>query len=990
MKRKALILFAAAICAVVVLAMPMTTVFAAKVNNVVWSGAMNYNDANNAVYAKGGSAPTSVYYTREKWYARINDMTSTWGVYSGQTVIVGDEIYITGAKKDDATGKYVPVLKKINKNTGAEVTSLEGVGSCNTSTSIYYDYLTMDADDGLLFVTGTNKIEVIDVLNFTKLAEYACTDLGLARNAFGSYHPTQYKAGYLICNGLSLKINAAPADGEKYLTAVNTLTFGTTTETADDKTTTYKKNFAWSSGAFVGDLFYVTCTDTASASATYGHVLLLAVDYKTGEVKHVFDAGKASDYASDSTTNKKINAYNTTGQTVYDAASGYLYWSNRFCKYLFGVHVESDGSFSAEMKTALLSRNTGTVCAPVIYNGRLYIAGQGEGWGQGGDICVVDVNAKSANFMKEIYATQTGVYKVQSNPILQYDDSTKTAYVYVQSYVAPGYIFVLTDTPSTTSANMALLATPSKGQAVALDAGVVSGGAYAYEQIAIDADGRIYAYNEEGYLFCFEKAEITVPQITTDLSSARVKYALGSTAEPLKIEATLGGHDGVLSYKWQSSTDGENWSDIDGATTSSYVPSTQSESTVYYRCVVINTVGGKSVEVASSAAWIYTKVFSSETDISVVSSTSNNISSNAAKITANGDFFVVCNVEKPRVWFAPVYAEATIEQGEVVYGTGEPSWATPTSANNYDGTAYCYRAYWSTTPDLVLYRIKVIAEDGTTAYKYVLVCNDESLATVKFACNIDASDIALELNETADVEYTFDTVGGAVDETVARVSFVSSDETVATVDDDGKVTAVGTGVAYITVTRGYATATVTVSVAISLIDISLPQSAEVELGETYQLTVTFNPENTTDDKTVVWSSLDSTVATVDENGKVTAVGKGNVVVKAQAGDFVATCLITVTTSKMDAFDAAVKSLDDTDKQKEYESIVSALKAYDAMTEAEKVLSADDYAALTARVEQYNAWVDKANGEQSSVLAVLGGVVSGLLMLAAAAVVINKR
>lgn len=507
MKKRFLILLAIVFCALATVVFPSTVVFAANVGEVVWSGAMNYNDDNNAVFALGEKAPVSFFNTQEKWNCRVNSATYAGGFYAGQTVIIGNEIYITGAEKDAETGESVAVLEKIDIGTGLKKGSLANVGSGNTVTSIYYDYLAVDGEDGWLFVVGMDKIEVVNIATFTEVAEYTCSDLGLAKNAFGNYHPAQYKDGYLICNGYSLKINGEAKEGEPCLTAVNTVTFGTVTETVDGKTTVYKKNYSWSSGAFIGDLFYVTCTDTVGESPTYGHVLLLAVDFKTGEVKHSFDAGMASEYASDPTTDKSIGAYNATGQVAYDSQSGYLYWSNRYCKYLFGVQVEKDGSFAAEKETASLSRNTGTVCAPVICNGRLYIAGQGESCGQGGDICVVDVNPDSANFMKEIYATETGIFKIQSNPILQFDSASETAYVYVQSYVSPGYLFVLADTPATKKADLSLLAVPSKGEVVSLDAGGGSVGACAYEQIAIDDEGRLYVYNEEGYLFCFEKTE---------------------------------------------------------------------------------------------------------------------------------------------------------------------------------------------------------------------------------------------------------------------------------------------------------------------------------------------------------------------------------------------------------------------------------------------------------------------------------------------------
>lgn len=64
-------------------------------------------------------------------------------------------------------------------------------------------------------------------------------------------------------------------------------------------------------------------------------------------------------------------------------------------------------------------------------------------------------------------------------------------------------------------------------------------------------------------------------------------------------------------------------------------------------------------------------------------------------------------------------------------------------------------------------------------------------------------------------------------------------------------------------------------------------------GDSKQLSVTYNPSNTTDNKTVTWSSSNTSVATVS-NGKVTAVGKGEATITAKVGSFTATCKVTVT------------------------------------------------------------------------------------------------
>lgn len=862
-----------ALSLVLALVMVLTLVpfaFAGNIKDVEWKGAMNYNDGNNAVFSLGEKTPTESDFTKEAWAVKVNTTNSSWGVYAGQTAIADDMLYITGTDG----------LLKIDTATGEIKDTLAGVGS----TQFFYDYLIIDGDNALLFIVQSNEIQVVDLKNFSLVGDYATkSEFGIS--SLGSYHPAQLHDGYLICNGYSFKVNAKPNENEKYLTAVNTVTFGTV-----DK---LKKNFAWSSGVFIGDLFYVTCTDTAKSSETYNHVLVLAVDYKTAEVKHTFDAGLASDYTLEAQKGYAITRYNTTGQAVYDNASGYLYWSNRYSTYLFGVKLNGDGSFASELKTALLSKNTGTVCAPVIANGRLYIAGQGEGWGQGGDICVVNVDVNSPDFMKEIYSTNSGLYKIQSNPLVFTEGDT--SYVLVQSYVAPGYLYMLTDTPATASADMKLLATPSKGKAVALDAGSGSGGAYAYEQLATDNEGRIYAYNEEGYLFCFEKSDIAIPEITKNLSTDRVKYELNAQAETLSIEATLNGKSGTLSYQWQSSDDKNTWTDIDGATDTSYTPSTADENTKYYRVSVTNTDNAKTATVNSDSAWVLTKAYSDNTNIKVVSSTSNSITSNGTQIEPTGDFFVVTDVKAPRVWVAPEYNEATIEKLDVINGT-EPAWANPTGSNKFNDTTYIGRAYFKTTPDASVIPIKVTAENGDTATKYILVGTTDGLKNVKYAAELsEIEDKELNINDMLKLDYEVTKyVGSADEETYSAVTWTSDNEEILSVDNGGNITALKPGTATVTVTHGLVSTSCKVTVKSPITSISLDKDTlNLTEGDTAELTLTVTPDDTTDDKTATWTSSDETVVTVD-NGKVTALKEGETTIAVKLGDFTAECKVIVT------------------------------------------------------------------------------------------------
>ena len=65
-------------------------------------------------------------------------------------------------------------------------------------------------------------------------------------------------------------------------------------------------------------------------------------------------------------------------------------------------------------------------------------------------------------------------------------------------------------------------------------------------------------------------------------------------------------------------------------------------------------------------------------------------------------------------------------------------------------------------------------------------------------------------------------------------------------------------------------------------------------GETYQITANLLPENATD-QTVTWTSSDSTVATVDKTGLVTAVksGEATITASAEGGSLTLTCDVTV-------------------------------------------------------------------------------------------------
>lgn len=137
------------------------------------------------------------------------------------------------------------------------------------------------------------------------------------------------------------------------------------------------------------------------------------------------------------------------------------------------------------------------------------------------------------------------------------------------------------------------------------------------------------------------------------------------------------------------------------------------------------------------------------------------------------------------------------------------------------------------------------------------------------------------------------------DDYVGHITWESSDTSVLRVLSNGKVVAVGQGEAVITASIGEATSSVTITVTgeqpseSDLTGVSLDRyTLTLYAGEeAEQLTVTLKPEGT--EAVIHWTSSNQTVATVSQDGKVTPLSAGVTVVTAAAGDYRASCIVTV-------------------------------------------------------------------------------------------------
>ena len=139
-----------------------------------------------------------------------------------------------------------------------------------------------------------------------------------------------------------------------------------------------------------------------------------------------------------------------------------------------------------------------------------------------------------------------------------------------------------------------------------------------------------------------------------------------------------------------------------------------------------------------------------------------------------------------------------------------------------------------------------------------------------------------------------------------REIWSSSDERIAIVDNEGYVTAIGEGKCIITVKSTanpdvFAEIVVRVTDSHKITDIKLDKyEMELEVGDNDIVYVTMYPE-TAKDKREIWSSSDESVAIVDNEGYVTAMGEGK-------------CIITVkSTANPDVYEEIVVRVTDSNK-----------------------------------------------------------------------------
>ena len=267
----------------------------------------------------------------------------------------------------------------------------------------------------------------------------------------------------------------------------------------------------------------------------------------------------------------------------------------------------------------------------------------------------------------------------------------------------------------------------------------------------------------------------------------------------------------------------------------------------------------------------------------------------------------------------------TVEKGEAVvlpvaFGTDEAPAVTPETAATGESAetdeklakaASKLTVAWTSSDESVATvdaTGMVVAVSAGEADITASVTGSEMSAVCKVTVKVAAKDITVPDNLDVKLndgnETTVEATVSPADATDVKVSYASTDEAVATVDKDGRVQVLQPGECDIVTTLTQEGKKVVekkthIKAFYEVEGITLDKTEGIlTAGNTVTLNATVLPEEIADETIVTWTSSDEKVATVDENGKVTAIAAGEATITANAGEKSTTYKLTVQAKKV--------------------------------------------------------------------------------------------
>ena len=245
----------------------------------------------------------------------------------------------------------------------------------------------------------------------------------------------------------------------------------------------------------------------------------------------------------------------------------------------------------------------------------------------------------------------------------------------------------------------------------------------------------------------------------------------------------------------------------------------------------------------------------------------------------------------------------TVRSGARWEVSSSPEWISLQSIGQSGHYPYEWSAVFSATANSEYNREGLIRIKAGTETAEITISQDGKKGRYVAVESISVSPLELTLSE-GDFS-SLSLVITPSNASVQTVSWKSSSPTVATVSQSGRIDALAEGTTLITVTTedGGKTASCAVTVKAKVIPVSGitldKTSLSMTEGDEQTLSATVTPTNATD-KSVKWSSNNTSVATVSSSGVVTAkaAGSATITVTTTDGGKKATCTVTVQAQKV--------------------------------------------------------------------------------------------
>ena len=721
------------------------------------------NPENNGI--TDSAIPVTAEETALKWGVKYG---KGWSAAPTPPLILNGKLYIGVGNQ----------ILELDRKTGEELRrSDEMIGN------VGYAMNPLTYADGKLFVqVGNGCIQAVDLetlqcLWYTEkiggqtLCPISYTNIDGTGYIYSGTWASETRAGSYFCVTTDNK-NLTDAGDTKGGGRIKSLTWQFTPSEDDEEVTSTPRGFYWA-GAYACENYVAVGSDDGDYEGSYTDgACFYTLDPKTGEI-----IDKIGGIAGDIRTT-----------TVYD--NGYLYFGTKggvLYKVEVSVNGELSNPSSIDIKAALDSDGTMMTAAPIVYGNKIYVGVSGSG-GQfdadgGHCFCVID-NSTGLDNDSVMYTIAIPGYPqaaaLASTAYVDEDfngdnEPDGRVYLYFTYNAPPGGIYYCYDTAEQTEYNedqSGLLFTPPTEMQQ-----------YCISTICTDNEGTLYYKNDSCYLMAVEKNPaylngITVTGTKQEAVSWDRNFASTVTDYTLKVPATmetanitLDMNEGMtatvngVDYK----EDGVQIALQQGDTTVTVVVSKDG----YSRTYTLNISMLKTISTLDSMKVGTSNSFSSF--VNLTPEFASAVTDYSADTSATSTSFW-------RVWLKATDENSTIE----VTGVENVEKINTSSGTPVTDGHDRWNVYKLDDEKTAKIRIDVTSEDGqvTTSYNLTL------LVPVKVTgIEMSQTTASIDVTETLDLDVTVT----PSDATVQTVKWYSSDDEIATVDENGKVTPLKAG-----------------------------------------------------------------------------------------------------------------------------------------------------------------------------------------------------